>query len=628
MKITALTLLLLIVFSFPIRAQGSLKGNGQVFFTETFDWENPDDPKGWTAPPGYYMMDPTDNGYNWHWYPNDSLIAQWVKEPPMHSTTAENGSLTLFADKYNEYKDPTIPLDNSIGFPPIDCSSHGSVIVRYETVFMNYSTGWKMLFEVSVDNWTHSAQFDVGFGCGHKGRPNNTQPGIPAICEVNISEVAAGQPNVQFRFTWRGTDDYFWQIDDFTVAEAWDNDLQMKLSEMEWNDGDVETTLTPFFMIPKTQIGDGGYTNFKAAALNFGEYDQTDVFLAVDVTKNNQNIFHKVGTVKDLPAFLYDTTLITDQYSPVDYGHYKVTFDYKQSETENTPANDMKEVFFDVTDSAYSHADNSSEEAFCWGFEAYGSAPNMNHIMGVVYPIFSDCEVNSISAYIAGGKADGMIDFKFKLFNVPTEGDDLTPVELMMTEALTLDSAMIGTWITLPLSKDGESEFLKAGEKVYAVVEYNNLHEDLASRRYDNLKIGSDVSFKIKDAVSVARGDGDWVTDGFAATPNLMIRLNLNEHGNPIDGIDPVVAFSALGQNYPNPFAATTNITYNLANGSEVTVEIRDITGRILMQRSEGYVTAGSHRIQIDGNTLDPGIYMYTLRAGNYTETRRMTLSR
>lgn len=41
-----------------------IKGNGQVFFTETFGWENPNDLKGWTAPNGFYFLDPDDIGYN------------------------------------------------------------------------------------------------------------------------------------------------------------------------------------------------------------------------------------------------------------------------------------------------------------------------------------------------------------------------------------------------------------------------------------------------------------------------------------------------------------------------------------------------------------------------------------
>ena len=75
------TLLLVLCLVSQAFSQGNqttnprLKGNGQVFFTETFGWENPADPKGWTAPAGFYMLDPNDNGFNWHWWGNDSLIA-------------------------------------------------------------------------------------------------------------------------------------------------------------------------------------------------------------------------------------------------------------------------------------------------------------------------------------------------------------------------------------------------------------------------------------------------------------------------------------------------------------------------------------------------------------------------
>lgn len=606
-----------------------LKGNGQVFFLETFGWEDPADDKGWKAPAGYEMLDPTDNGYNWHWYPHDSLIAQWVKEPPFESTTAENGSLTLFADKYNEFLTPTIQLDNSVAFPPFDCSSHSSVIVRYETVFMNYSSGWEMLLEVSVDNWLHSAALDVGFGCGHKGRPNNTAPGVPAIFEANISDLAAGMSNVKMKFTWRKTDDYFWQIDDFQLSEAWDNDLQMKFAQMEWNDGDNTTAMTPFYMMPKSQITTGSFTNFKSAVINFGEYDQDDVYFDVDITKNSQSVFHRETPKKYLPALVADTVLITESYAPADFGHYKVVMDYKQKETEQTPQNDMSEAYFNIVDSVYSHADNSAEASLCWGFDAYGSAPNLGHIMGTIYPVFTDCEASSISAFIAGGKADGLLDFRFKLFSVPADGDVLNPIELLGTSSVELDSTMLGTWVTMTLEKDGESEFLKKGETVYACVEYNNLHEDQSSRRYDNLKIGIDYSFQILDRITVTKGDdAAFSTDSYGTDKNLMIRLNLNEHTNINDGIDQSPSISSLGQNFPNPFNRTTDITYNLTNGAAVSVIVRDITGRIVFQQTEGVQPAGKHTLTLDASEFDSGIYFYTLTAGNFSETKRMTVGK
>ena len=57
------TLFLLVMgmmFSFgqSSKAQKALKGNGEVFYSTTFDWENLDDAKGWTADEGFYFEDP------------------------------------------------------------------------------------------------------------------------------------------------------------------------------------------------------------------------------------------------------------------------------------------------------------------------------------------------------------------------------------------------------------------------------------------------------------------------------------------------------------------------------------------------------------------------------------------
>ncbi|MCX6225458.1 MAG: T9SS type A sorting domain-containing protein [Bacteroidia bacterium] len=617
-------------------ATHALKGNGQVFFTETFGWENPADLKGWTAPAGFYMLDPNDNGFNWHWWGNDSLIAAALtKEPPMRSTTAENGSLCLFLSRYNEFNVVTrIDLDNSVVFPVIDCSSHGTVVVSYETCFMCYNANitWQMLMEVTVDNWLHAATYDVSFGVNHKGRPEKTTPGKPVIFQANISDVAAGQPNVQIKFTWRKTSLYFWQIDDFKLSEAWDNDLQMRYAQMEWTDGDDVSKRTPAFMMPKSQLAGNSFTNFKSAALNFGEYDQTDSYFGVDISKNNQNVFHAEGAKKNLYTLMTDTTLITDAYTPTEFGHYKVDYYYKSNETDNTPENNKKSAYFDVTDSVYSHADNSSEEAFVWGFESYGAVgyPNLNLKMGVQYKIYGDCEATSISAYIAGGRADGLIDYQYGLYYVPVGEEDNTPVELLVSEFVVYDSTMINKWITLPLTKDGESEFLKAGDLVYVCVGYNNQHTDLDSKRYENLKIGADQSFKILDPVSIAMDSAqNWVKDNSYINERiLMIRLNINDHSNINDGVDLARTVASVGQNYPNPFNRTTSISYELNNESEVSISVMDLTGRMVMDIRKGLQPTGKHIIQLDASGLDAGIYLYTLKAGSFTETKRMTVAK
>ena len=198
-----LLILLLTAFTgatFAQKTQGpgtpSLKGNGEVFYLETFDWADPSDQRGWSAPEGFYMEDPEDNGFNWHWWGYDSLVTpRLTREPPMESTSAADGSLCLFADLYNLDQDPRIDLNNSVVFPVMDCSSHSSVIVRFETCFMNYAGAWDMFLEISVDDWVHSAQIDVGFDCGHKGRPNKTVPGACGCGEVDTDSDGDGTAN-------------------------------------------------------------------------------------------------------------------------------------------------------------------------------------------------------------------------------------------------------------------------------------------------------------------------------------------------------------------------------------------------------------------------------------------------
>jgi hypothetical protein len=264
--------------------------------------------------------------------------------------------------------------------------------------------------------------------------------------------------------------------------------------------------------------------------------------------------------------------------------------------------------------------------------EAYGTneTPNLEHKMGVQYKIMGDCEANSISAFIAGGLGDGQIDFNYQLYRVPLDEEDQTPVLLGVTDYLVYDSTMIGQWITLPITKDGESEFLLAGDLVYAVVNYNNQHTDTESKRYDNLKIGADQSFRILDPVSIAMAEAQtWDTgNSYINERLLMVRLNINDHSNINDGVDLSKNVSSLGQNYPNPFTAKTEIDYQLANGADVRIEVRDITGRVVLEQQEGFVPAGQHTLSLNAHNLEAGIYLYTLQAGGFSETRRMSVSR
>ncbi len=82
-----------------------------------------------------------------------------------------------------------------------------------------------------------------------------------------------------------------------------------------------------------------------------------------------------------------------------------------------------------------------------------------------------------------------------------------------------------------------------------------------------------------------------------------------------------------LAQNTPNPFSAQTTIRYSLPAGvKNGTIGIFDLNGR-MQQQYNGL--NGSSQLIIDGNTLQPGIYIYSLLAeGQEVISKRMILTR
>lgn len=103
-----------------------------------------------------------------------------------------------------------------------------------------------------------------------------------------------------------------------------------------------------------------------------------------------------------------------------------------------------------------------------------------------------------------------------------------------------------------------------------------------------------------------------------------------------IDGED-IVEQAKLFQNYPNPFNPETWIPFQMAHESEVILRIYDAKGSLVREMSLGRKPAGSYTqrakaIHWDGRNdsgerVASGVYFYTLRVGDYTETRKMILA-
>ncbi|MCW8811206.1 MAG: T9SS type A sorting domain-containing protein [Ignavibacteriaceae bacterium] len=96
-----------------------------------------------------------------------------------------------------------------------------------------------------------------------------------------------------------------------------------------------------------------------------------------------------------------------------------------------------------------------------------------------------------------------------------------------------------------------------------------------------------------------------------------------------------------LYQNYPNPFNPVTKIKYTIpsagnpllggARGGLVTLKVYDILGRELATLVNEEKPAGTYEVIFDSHSgevrnLPSGIYFYQLKAGGYSETKKMML--
>jgi len=88
-----------------------------------------------------------------------------------------------------------------------------------------------------------------------------------------------------------------------------------------------------------------------------------------------------------------------------------------------------------------------------------------------------------------------------------------------------------------------------------------------------------------------------------------------------------------LAQNHPNPFNPSTVIKYELPQAVDVQLAIFDLMGRRVRTLVNQKQQAGSYEAAWDGRneqgeSIASGLYIYQLRAGTFTQARRMALVR
>ena len=83
-----------------------------------------------------------------------------------------------------------------------------------------------------------------------------------------------------------------------------------------------------------------------------------------------------------------------------------------------------------------------------------------------------------------------------------------------------------------------------------------------------------------------------------------------------------------LFQNIPNPVNHTTKIVYELNKDCHVHLDIMDVSGKIVASPVDENSVTGKHSVDVDCSVFAPGVYFYTLQAGDYRQTLRMVITK
>lgn len=119
-------------------------------------------------------------------------------------------------------------------------------------------------------------------------------------------------------------------------------------------------------------------------------------------------------------------------------------------------------------------------------------------------------------------------------------------------------------------------------------------------------------------AKSSGAGETDWKASWDADT------------GRPVIAEETPASF-ILGQNYPNPFNPSTTVSYQLPRAEKVEIIIYDLAGRHVRELVNETKNAGSYTVLWDGKNgigqpVASGLYIYQIRAGQFSHTRKMLL--
>jgi len=127
--------------------------------------------------------------------------------------------------------------------------------------------------------------------------------------------------------------------------------------------------------------------------------------------------------------------------------------------------------------------------------------------------------------------------------------------------------------------------------------------------------------------------DGDLDTDLFLSQYGepLFVLYNPSNELNISETMQNIVSEYNIQQNYPNPFNPVTTLRYDLPEDALVNITIYDMMGRVVKtmvntEQNAGFKSVRWNATNDKGAPVSAGLYLYTIEAGQFRQTKKMVL--
>ena len=154
--------------------------------------------------------------------------------------------------------------------------------------------------------------------------------------------------------------------------------------------------------------------------------------------------------------------------------------------------------------------------------------------------------------------------------------------------------------------------------------EWQSIENWIGPIAFTDTSYGANISWISLSSIEVAsfNFEYDGQTPQYTEADEVSLLIEIGP--GSIEDNDNIVADFQLYQNFPNPYNPVTTIGFTLPMAANTTLEIYALSGQKVATVLDKMLSAGPHDIIFNAASLSSGIYLYRLRAGIYSATKKM----